>query len=105
MGVANFFDKTVVIRRLKTVSANKVNFCATATADGSIKRIVGNPKEKQGIITKNDFVGFFDLTTDIEAGDLLYDKHTGDIYRVLLLEKYEIGINQHQMVRLEKTNV
>jgi hypothetical protein len=105
MSVGNFFNKTIIIRRLKVSAGNKRSYFATATADASISKQEKTNSRESDITTSDIYVGFFEDTTNINEGDMIQDKYTSTKYRVIGKETFELGINQYYKVLLEKTNV
>jgi hypothetical protein len=100
MGIAKFFDKTVVIRRLRTLSGNKKAFQATATADGAIQEMDRYARAKMGIVDERGWIAWFDIETDIKAGDVITRQDTGELLKVLEATQKDYGINQHLEVML-----
>lgn len=100
MGIANFFDKTVVIRRLRDVSGTgKRGYQATATADGAIQELDRSDRIASGFVSERAWVAWFDIETNIQEGDRITDAN-GKIYKVIEATLKDYGINQHLEVVL-----
>lgn len=104
MGIANFFDKTVVIRRLRDVTGtNKRSYQATATADGAIQELDRADRIAIGFVTERAWIAYFDLEVNISEGDLITDGN-GKRYKVIEATLKDYGINQHLEVILSEYN-
>lgn len=90
--LANFFNKTIYVRRLRTTSGNKKAYYATGTAEGTYQNVddISNP-QLEGIGAKN-YRAWFDVDTDIKEGDQLIDSITGKKFRVIAVEKQGEGM-------------
>lgn len=87
-----FQNTTVTVRRLKVTSGNKRQFYATATADGNIQNMDPSEQDPLQGVAKKQYVGYFDIDTDIREGDRLTEDATGRIYIVISTEKIGEGL-------------
>lgn len=98
MTIQHFFDNTITIRRLKTVSGNKRSYVATATADCHFQDMDVEARKVAGIVEDRAWIGWFSSDIDYipQIGDHVTD-HTGKIYKVIDVtnKDYTFGINQH----------
>lgn len=97
MAIGRFFDKTVVIRRLRANGAKRT-FQATATADGAIQSLDAQERNAQGFATQRAWRGWFDEETDINEGDQITRQDTGQVFKVVEVTLKDYGINQHLVV-------
>lgn len=104
--LSRFFDKTIVVRRLKTVSGSKRAFQATATVVGHYQNIdIKYRNNEEGGIGAQTYKAWFDIDEDIQSGDQLTDDNTGDKFRVIEVEKMggDFGLQtEHLEVIMEK---
>lgn len=104
MGIANFFDKTVVIRRMRDVAGtSKRSLQATATADCAIQEQDRSDRIAMGFNTERLWVSYFDIEQDVKEGDLLTDAN-GKRYKIIEVTKKDYGINQHLQVIMNEYN-
>ena len=103
MTVANFFNKTVYIQRLK-LSGYKSSFYGTATADASIQQVDLATSQRLGITQDRSWMGYFEEDTNIQKGDRITDNVTGINYEVKGKTAVDWGTNRHIEVILEETN-
>jgi len=106
MTVANFFNKTIIIYRLKT-RGSKQKFFATATADASVHKLADTLKGKlEGLSGRGrTYRAYFDLGVPIAVGDILKDKNSTNEYKIRSIQTMEMGINVHEVVTMERTDV
>lgn len=105
MGIAHFFDRNVVIRRLKDVSGtDRRSLQATATVEGAIQELDRAARSQQGILEERAFMAWFDVDLDIKEGDVLTDQANGNRYEVKEVTIKDYGINQHKEVLLIEHN-
>lgn len=102
--IADFFDKTVVVQRLRTVSGSKKSLQATATADGAIQELDRQSRQSQGIIDERAWLAWFDIETDINEGDIITRQDTNQRFLVREITKKDYGINQHLEVLMVEHN-
>jgi hypothetical protein len=103
MGIKNFFDKTVVVRRLKVISGNRKALRATATADCALQELDAQEKMERGIVASRSWIAYFDIEQDLKEGDSITDG-SGVMYKVKEITKKDYGINQHLEVMIEEYN-
>lgn len=107
MGIKRFFDETITVRRLKTVSGNKRSFQSTATAECHIQDISNEARQRLGILEQRSWIAYFDIEGSYQPkiGDQITDDD-GLIYKVIDVTKkdYSFGINQHIEVVLVEYN-
>lgn len=104
MAIANFFDKTVVILRLRNVAGtNKRTYQATATADCAIQEQDRSDRIAMGFNTERLWVSYFDLEQDVNEGDILRDQNEKR-YKVIEVTLKDYGINQHLQVIMNEYN-
>jgi hypothetical protein len=106
MTIARFFDREVIVSRLKTVSGNKKAFSTTATVDTHIQEASPEARTALGIVEERAWVAYFDVDATIKEGDKLVDSYTSRQYRVreVTLKDYHFATNQHLEVLLEEFN-
>ena len=103
MGIKRFFNHTVVVRRLRTISGNLKSLQATATADGAIQEMDREARSAQGILEEKAWRAWFDEDTDINEGDEITDDN-GVVYHVREVVAKDYGINRHLQVLLVELN-
>lgn len=103
MGVKYFFNRTVTVSRLKTISGNKKGFSSTATVDASIQVMERTARQEQGIVEGKAWIAYFEEQDDIQEGDKLTDDK-GFVYKALEVNTYDVGINRHKAVILVEYN-
>jgi cystathionine beta-lyase family protein involved in aluminum resistance len=101
MGLKNFFNKSVVIRRLETVSGYKKNFVATGTIDAHIQRLTDEDSFQLYGALGGTHKLWCDVAEDIQAGDRMMDPD-GEEYDVIATNKQDYGCNVHLEVILKK---
>ena len=94
MGIKRFFNRTVVVRRLRDISGSSSGLVATATVDCNIQTIDRVRRQELEIVTGQAWEAFFELEDGIQEGDKLTDDR-GVIYKVLEVTRLDVGINQH----------
>ena len=103
--IARFFDKTVVVRRLRSTGVNnRTGFQATATVDGAIQELDRQKRTAMGIDQERAWIGYFDIETDINAGDHITRQDDGRTFKVIEATKKDYGINQHLEVMFTEYN-
>lgn len=103
MGIATYFDKPVVIRRLRADGA-KHSLHATATADGAIQELDRRDRIESGFVTSRAWRGWFDVETDIQEGDEIIRQDTGQVMKVVEVTLKDYGINEHLEVIFTEYN-
>ena len=105
MSVRRFFNKQLVVRKLKTTTGYKKTFKATATTEGGIQRTTGLQTDQGAGIWGESYIGFLpiDLGFTPAPEDMVSDGD-GREFRVKTVEKIDFGINQHWELELEEYN-
>ena len=98
----HFFDKEVIVYRLRDIGSGKQSISSTATADCHIQEIDPATRQAQGILEERAWVAYFAEDADVKEGDILREQVTGQRYRVLdaTLKDYGFALNRHLEVRL-----
>lgn len=103
LDITRFFDRDVVVRRLRTTTGDKKAYSATATVDGHIQEMDGQARQQQGIVEARAWQAWFDLDDDVDEGDELTDE-LGNRYHVISVTRKDYGTNQHlEVIMTEKT--
>lgn len=103
MSISRFFDESVVIRRMRTVSGNKKSYQSTATVEAHIQEASPEARQLLGILEERAWVAWMAIDTEIEEGDRAYGED-GKVYQVREITIKDYGINQHKEVLLEEQN-
>ncbi len=101
--INRFFDRNIVIRRLKTVSGNRKNFQATATVEAHIQTSDPEARQALGIVNERLWVAWMPEDAEIEEGDRAEDPR-GTVYTVREVTFKDYGINRHKYVLLIENN-
>lgn len=101
--IKDFFGKTIVVRRLKTVSGYKKAFRATATVDCAIQELDARARMERGILEGRAWVAYFDIDESIEEGDSITDSNSV-VYKVREVTQKDYGMNQHLEIVMEEYN-
>ena len=97
MSVEHFFQKSIIIRRLSTVSGGKKNFVATGTVDGYIRQTSDLPVNAGSYGVKEiSHKAYVDINANIQRGDKITDSD-GNVYNVEGVNEKGRGIamNEH----------
>jgi len=96
MSVLHFLDKSVVIRRLQTVSGSLKNYVATATIDMHIQDITEEESQQFYGAYNATHKAWIDIDQGIQDGDKVIDAD-GVEYEVVNINKktYAFAINKH----------
>ena len=103
MGITRFFDESIVIRRLKTVSGSRKAFQATATVEAHVQEASPEARQALGILEERAWVAWMPEDAEIEEGDRV-EGADGKIYNVREITLKDYGINRHKEVLLEEQN-
>ena len=103
MSIRRFFDKSVVIRRLRTISGRRKSYSSTATVEGHIQGLGDEAREKLGIIEEKAWKAWFDVDVDIKEQDILVDEN-GTEFKIREIVTKDYGVNQHKEVILMEQN-
>jgi len=101
--IKDFFGKTIVVRRLKSLGGYKKAFRATATVDCAIQELDSQARTQRGILEGRAWVAYFDVDEDIQEGDSITDS-ASVVYKIREITKKDYGINQHLEVMMEEYN-
>lgn len=102
MSVEHYFNTSIVIRRLATVSGGKKNFVATGTVDAYIRQTSDLPSSAGSYgVTEVSHKAYVDINSNIQRGDKVTDSN-GVIYNVESINEKGRGIamNEHLEVYL-----
>ena len=90
MSISHFFDKSIVIRRLTTVSGYKKAYQATGTIDVHIQKISREDDLAIYGTYGATHKAWCDVGSNIEKDDKVTDS-SGNIYIVVATEKHDYG--------------
>ncbi|MBI4150501.1 hypothetical protein HY492_00065 [Candidatus Woesearchaeota archaeon] len=100
MALHDFFNKTLVVQRLKTVSGNRKNFVSTGTIDVHIQRITDEATFAQYGALQATHKCWIDLGQNVQEGDRVRDSD-GRIFHVVAVNHQDFGMNTHTEVILK----
>lgn len=105
MGIRSFFDKTVVVLRLKSLGGGKKAMNTTATVDMAIQELDRQDRSEMEIVQDRAWQAYFDIEDDnrIVEGDKIVDGY-GTEYKVIEKTRKDYGVNQHIEVILIEYN-
>lgn len=105
MSIDRFFDESIVIRRLRTVSGNKKSFQTTATVDAHIQEASPEARQILGVTEERAWVAYMDEGAEINEGDRVFGAD-GKVYEVreVTTKDYTFGVNKHKEVLLMEQN-
>ena len=103
MAIARFFDKSIIVRRLKVTSGKKRGFSSTATVDGHLQEMDSRSRQEIGIVESKALEAWFPEDVDIKEGDELIDPNN---VRYTVIEKVvkDYGINRHSQIIMTEKN-
>ena len=101
MSLINFFNKSVVIRRLETTSGYKKNFVSTGTIDAHIQRLSDEDSFQIYGASGATHKLWCDVAENVEAGDKVVDSESNE-YDVVAVNKQDYGANTHLEVILKR---
>ena len=101
--IQRMFDQYVTVKRMKDVGSLGRRSQATATVEGHIQSLSASSRQALGIIDERAWIAWFDVDTDINEDDTIYDEN-GKRYNVREITKKAYGINQHLEVILMEQN-
>lgn len=104
MAIRRFFDKNIIVRRERELGSNKRGLYATATVDAHYQDLDIDDRASLGIVQERAWRFWFDVSENIQEGDLLVDSATGDEFRVTEVTTKNYGINQHLEVLALEAN-
>lgn len=97
MSILTYFDKDVVVRRLRDIDGTKRAISATATCDCHIQSLDPESRQKAGIVDARAWRMWFRIDAEIQEGDVLTDNN-GVRYLISEITTKDYGINQHKEV-------
>ncbi len=103
MSISRFFDESITIRRLKTISGNKKAFQSTATVEAHIQESSPEARQILGILEERAWVAWMSEDADINEGDEVTGAD-GKLYHVREVTLKDYGINRHKEVLLQEQN-
>lgn len=101
MSIAHFLNKSVVIRRLETVSGYKKNFVSTGTIDAHIQRLSDEDSFQLYGALGGTHKLWCDVAENLLAGDRVVDPD-GVEYDVVAVNEQDFGMNVHLEAILKK---
>jgi hypothetical protein len=102
MTIKHFFDKSIVVERLKSLGGNKRGYSCTATVDVHIQNVDIAERIELDIIDAMAWTMYYDPEDFlVKIGDKLTDSD-GKIYKVsdIVDKDYSFGINKHSQATL-----
>lgn len=93
MSINRFFNKSVVVQRLREV-ANGRAYSTTATVDCALQEKVVESGIELDQVQSRLWQAYFDIDENIQEGDLIVDGY-GVLYKVNEVTRKDYGINQH----------
>ena len=95
MGIKRFFDKSVIVMRLKDIDGVKSSFTTTATVDGAVQELDQEARTELGLAEDRGWIAYFDISDEhkFQEGDRIV--LSGQPYKVISKTKKDYGINQH----------
>lgn len=102
MTITRFFDKTILVQRLETVSGSKRNFTTTATVDGAFQEVDRQSRVQLDLNTDRAWVAYVDIEANINKGDRVVIE--SQAYKVVEVTQKDYGINQHLELLLVEYN-
>lgn len=103
MTIARFFDRNVIVKRLRDGVNNRQSFQATATVEGHIQELGAEAGQLINAVTGRAWEAWFELDAPIQEGDRIQDAR-GVNYYVKEVTRKDYGINQHLEVILTEHN-
>lgn len=96
---------TMIVSRMTTVSGSKKTYATVTSARVTLQPLSAEKTELVGGIFGKTWKVFADVDIDIQAGDLLRDDTSGDLYKVKSggVSKHMMGCTQYLEVIIEIT--
>jgi len=94
MSIEQFFNKTIIVRRLKR-SGDKSHHEATSTVDAGIQAPTGVYGTGVDQSLARSFKIYTDVDDDIKENDEIQDKDTGKVYVVKSVVKKDYALLEH----------
>jgi len=100
MAIERYFNKSIVIQRVKDLGGIKSGFTATGTIDAHIQR-VGDQNDVVAMSFGATHKAWVDISMDVKDGDKVVDPRN-NVYEVVAVtdEGEDIAINEHKEVML-----
>lgn len=100
MSIEHYFNKSIIIKRVRDTSGIKATPYATATFDAHIQR-VGDTNDVVAMNFGATHKAWCDIASDVKDGDKVVDPR-GNIYDVVAVtdEGEDIAMNEHKEVML-----
>lgn len=102
MSIGQFFNKTIIVRRLKSVGTDKRNLEATATVEAGIQNVEIEPGSNVADITGRTFKIYTDVNDDIKVNDQITDSDTEVKYLVKAVDKKDYAALEHLEIVAER---
>lgn len=103
MNIARFFDRDVIIGRLRAGANDKESFQSTATVEGHVQELSKQAAQARDLVYGRHWHAWFDLDAPVQEGDRITDS-LGKVYTVIEATRKDYGINEHLYVILEEFN-
>lgn len=105
MAIFSYYNKRVVIKKLKSAGGYKRTFAATSTIDAHLQRIDDSDLQQIYGVNKVSHKGWIDISIDIKEGDIIIDQD-GNQYDVIGVSNRgeEIAMNEHKELLLNRYN-
>ena len=97
------YHNTIKVKRLKTLSGNKRNYVATATADASIQPLGKNSQDFDKGMFGTKYVAYCDDAVPAQKGDLVTDEN-GNKYTIEAIVVRDYGCFPYKMLTLKTTD-
>lgn len=103
MAISHFFNKSIIIKRLKQSTGYKRHFISTGTIDAQIQRIDDIDSLKIYGVAAATHKAWIDISVDIREGDNIIDSD-GNKYDVVGVSNRgeDIAMNEHKEIILNK---
>lgn len=109
MAISFFYDKQLVVARMRTTSGYKKSYQTTATVQGAIQHDDKQANTETGLVSDKRWEGYAPLESGIQEGDRItvsvgpYTK----VFKVMAVQPIDYGsaVNQHlELVLVEYPN-
>jgi len=101
MSINHFFNKSIIIRRLSSVSGYKKKFVSTGTIDAHLQKLTDEADFQTFGVLGATHKAWCDVDDDIKKGDKVIDPDNNE-YKVVATNKQDFGHNVHLEVVLKK---
>lgn len=103
MSISHFFNKSIIIKRLKAISGYKKNFVSTGTVEAHLQKITDESDFQAFGVLGATHKAWCSIDMDIKEGDKVTDPDSKD-YEVVATNKQDFGDNVHLEVMLKYYN-